>query len=51
MSVLAEDIVILEGLGTAEFALDPTVQVHTRVDRNMVEFRRQLASALEEETE
>jgi hypothetical protein len=51
MAVLAEDIVILEGLGTAEFALDPTVQVHTRVDRNMVEFRRQLAAALEARVE
>jgi hypothetical protein len=50
MSVLAEDVVILEGLGTADFALDPTTQVHTRVDRNMVEFRRQLATALGERT-
>jgi vanillate O-demethylase monooxygenase subunit len=48
MSVLAEDIVILEGLGTANFAIDATTQVHTRVDRNMVEFRRQLSAALEE---
>ncbi len=47
MKVVREDIVILGGLASPDFALDPTLQVHTRVDRNMVEFRRLLAAALD----
>lgn len=42
MAVLAEDLRILNHLPSAELALDPTAQTHTRADRLTVEFRRLL---------
>ncbi len=45
-SVLAEDLAVIEHLGTTDFALDLTDQLHTRADRITVEFRRLLAKAV-----
>jgi vanillate O-demethylase monooxygenase subunit len=46
LEVLAEDLVILEKFEDPRFPLDATLQVHTRADRNTVEFRRLLAAHL-----
>lgn len=46
LSVLAEDLIILEGFEDPRFPIGPTLQVHTRADRNTVEFRRLLGGHL-----
>jgi phenylpropionate dioxygenase-like ring-hydroxylating dioxygenase large terminal subunit len=44
--VLTEDLVVLERLVERDFGLDVTEQVHTRADRNTIEFRRLLGAHL-----
>ena len=47
MSVLAEDLLILERLPDTQLELDPRARMQTRADRLTVEFRRILGAALE----
>jgi phenylpropionate dioxygenase-like ring-hydroxylating dioxygenase large terminal subunit len=42
MTVLAEDLRVLDHLPSDALALDPTAQIHTRADRLTLEFRRLL---------
>jgi len=47
LSVLAEDVAVLEHLPDRTLELDLPAQVHTRADRITVELRRLLAATLE----
>ncbi len=46
LSVLAEDLAVIDHLPDTTVTLDPTAQVHTRADRLTVEFRRVLRDLL-----
>jgi phenylpropionate dioxygenase-like ring-hydroxylating dioxygenase large terminal subunit len=46
MTVLAEDLRVLDHLPSDTLALDPTAQIHTRADRLTLEFRRLLRELL-----
>ena len=46
MSVLTEDVVILEHLPSTDLPLDLPAQVHLKTDRNTVEMRRLLSDAI-----